>query len=303
VGEDVEVEVDGRSLGELPPERRAIGYVPQDAGLVPGIRVAAQLRLGLGRAADARASLAYWSARCGLEGLEHRLPHELSGGQRRRVALARALCRDPVLLLLDEPFAGLDRPVAEELAILVRDVQRQHAMASIVVTHDPRHAARLADEVVVLVGGVAAQSGPFDEVLARPARPEVAGFLGVANVHRATFTDAATLEVGGGLSLVPGVATGLEPGAAALWRIAPEHVRLGADGGAIGTVEDVVPVADGAEVRVSLPGVGSIVARAATGRAPALGAPCSVGLPSQHVTAWPSGELASGADRRVSAAV
>jgi ABC-type sulfate/molybdate transport systems ATPase subunit len=219
------------------------------------------------------------------------------------VALARALCRDPVLLLLDEPFAGLDRPVAEELAILVRDVQRQHAMASIVVTHDPRHAARLADEVVVLVGGVAAQSGPFDEVLARPARPEVAGFLGVANVHRATFTDAATLEVGGGLSLVPGVATGLEPGAAALWRIAPEHVRLGADGGAIGTVEDVVPVADGAEVRVSLPGVGSIVARAATGRAPALGAPCSVGLPSQHVTAWPSGELASGADRRVSAAV
>jgi molybdate transport system permease protein len=111
-------------------------------------------------ATDANDGLAaWWLARLELDGLQWRLPHQLSGGQRQRVSLARALSRNPRLLLLDEPFSGLDAPVREELRRELRRLQRERGLSTVLVTHDPEEAALLADEVVVIDEGRVLQAG------------------------------------------------------------------------------------------------------------------------------------------------
>ncbi len=96
---------------------------------------------------------AWWIERLGLAGLEDRYPDELSGGQQRRVAIARALAVEPHLLLLDEPFTGLDAPVRDRLRRDLRRLQREVGLSTVIVTHDPEEAALLADEIVVLDDG------------------------------------------------------------------------------------------------------------------------------------------------------
>ncbi|HLH47403.1 MAG TPA: ATP-binding cassette domain-containing protein, partial [Acidimicrobiales bacterium] len=162
-----------------PPERRGVGYVPQSVGLLPGRTVWEQATFGVG-AEPARA--AWWLATLHLDGLEDRLPDQLSGGQRQRVGLARALARDPSVVLLDEPFSALDAPVRVELRREVRRLQRTAGLATVVVTHDPKEAAALADDLIVLGHGRVLQAGPCRSVFRRPASPEVARLLGVDNV-------------------------------------------------------------------------------------------------------------------------
>jgi molybdate transport system permease protein len=192
--EGAHVALGSRVLHVLPPERRELGYVPQQPALMPRRNLWRQVTFG------ARASpglAAWWIERLGLAGLEDRQPDELSGGQQRRVALARALAVEPRVLLLDEPFTGLDAPVRQRLRRELRRLQREVGLSTVVVTHDPEEAALLADEVVVLAGGRVLQAGTRASVFGAPRSPQVAALLGIANAHRGVALGGGWISSGG----------------------------------------------------------------------------------------------------------
>ncbi|HEX6272527.1 MAG TPA: ATP-binding cassette domain-containing protein [Polyangiaceae bacterium] len=164
---------------DVPLEARALGYVPQDYALFPHLSVVENVefvlhsRLGRQsrRAARERASAL-------LEELEMRSFAErdvstLSGGEKQRLALARALAAEPRALLLDEPLAALDVGARREVRAFLRSYLARLGLPTVVVTHDPKDAVELGHRVVVLERGHVSQVGAWDELRARPATPFV----------------------------------------------------------------------------------------------------------------------------------
>jgi len=181
------------------------------------------------REGRARAAL----ERFGIAPLAGRSAATLSGGERRRLALARALVTEPAVLLLDEPFDDLD---AAGRAALVRDLARtirETRVAVALVTHELRQALALADRIAVLREGALVQEGARDDVLRHPADAATAALVGMSNWldGRIVARDDAGLAV---VEIAPGArlraATPLEPGAAVCVGIRPEHVKLDPDG-------------------------------------------------------------------------
>jgi molybdate transport system permease protein len=171
-----------------------VGYVAQGFSLFPHLTVWQQLLF----ARHATVELAtYWCERLQLSGLEDRFPAQISGGQRQRVALAQALTNSPRILLLDEPFSALDAPVRHELQRLLRRLQHETGLSTILVTHDAEEAALLAQDIVVLDEGHALQSGSVREVFTHPASASVARLLGMTNVFDAVVASGDTLDVAG----------------------------------------------------------------------------------------------------------
>jgi len=164
---------------DVPPSRRPVGLVFQGYALWPHLSVVEHVRIAMGhlpateRTSRARALL----ARLNLDGLDARKPMELSGGQQQRVALARALARDPAVLLLDEPFAAVDRATRRRLRTELASVRAALPGPVVLVTHDLDEAAALADRVIVLDRGELLQSGPPREVFANPASARVCAAL------------------------------------------------------------------------------------------------------------------------------
>ena len=160
--------------------------------------------------------------------LADRRPHELSGGQAQRIALARALAVDPELVLLDEPLAALDVEAAPATRRLLAD--RLSGRAVVLVTHDPLDLWALADDVVVVSCGRVTQSGTVEEVLARPGSDFAARLAGVSLVEGVVDDDE--LRTPGG-DLVSGVradaAAGWRPGVRAVATVDPRAVAVHAD--------------------------------------------------------------------------
>ena len=169
----------------VPPRLRRVGFVPQDYALFPHMSVAHNVAYGLvalhGAARKARVEETLH--RLGLEGLDKRLPRELSSGQQQRVALARAVAGEPRLLLLDEPLSALDAPTRVRLRAELGHFLKQLNVPTILVTHDRTEALALAEEVVVLHEGAIAQQGPVREIFSRPANLKVAGIVAVETVQ------------------------------------------------------------------------------------------------------------------------
>ncbi len=134
-----------------------------------------------------------WLDRFGVGALGERRPHQLSGGQAQRVALARALAAEPAVLLLDEPFSGLDVGVATELRLELAEHLRAFAGVTLIVTHDALDAFALATRVLVLDAGRVAQQGAPDDVAARPLTEHVARLVGL-NVLREPSGDGTRLR-------------------------------------------------------------------------------------------------------------
>ena len=149
----------------VPPRQRAVGYVTQDDSLFPHLSVARNLRYGAGRGVARKAPLGEDRVveTLGLASLLERSPATLSGGERRRVALGRALLSAPEILLLDEPLSGLDRPLKERVLEHLLKVKAAFPLPILYVTHEAAEVAALADEVLVLdAGHLAARGSPAD---------------------------------------------------------------------------------------------------------------------------------------------
>jgi iron(III) transport system ATP-binding protein len=169
---------DGRT--HLPPERRAIGFVPQEGALFPHLDVAANVGFGLPRAQRRGGRVEALLDLVDLGGLGRRLPHQLSGGQQQRVALARALAPEPGLVLLDEPFDALDAGLRAQVRGEVREALRAAGATALLVTHDQEEALSLADTVAVMRGGRIVQAADPQTLYRDPVDAEVAAFVGEA---------------------------------------------------------------------------------------------------------------------------
>ncbi|MGF6770755.1 ABC-type sulfate/molybdate transport systems ATPase subunit/ABC-type sulfate transport system permease component [Paraburkholderia sp. GAS199] len=242
-----------KDLGALPPERRQIGYMPQDYGLFPHMTVAEQLAFPVD--ADP-ASARYWLDHLGLAQLVARLPRQLSFGQRQRVALARALTRHSELLLFDEPFAALDTPRRRRLQQSLRALQREITAVTIIVTHDPDEAALLADEVLVVEQGRVLQAGDIDAVFERPASMRVAELLGLHNVGEGVMVTPGLVNPGNGLAFATAdCGFDFAAGQHVMWRVASQSVVASAVGAFEGVVEGVELRRGERFVRLNLDGV------------------------------------------------
>ncbi|MHB8253745.1 MAG: ATP-binding cassette domain-containing protein [Acidiferrobacter sp.] len=162
-----------------PLHRRSIGYLTQKERLFPHLSVAENILFALDR--SARQQQLSWiheiRTRLNLDGLWKARAGQLSGGQARRVALARTLCRKPALVLLDEPFAGLDRPLVRELASVLKDWQQQLGFTLLAVDHDPLVLETLCPDVIALEQGRMIQRGTWTELANRPATPILRALL------------------------------------------------------------------------------------------------------------------------------
>jgi ABC-type Fe3+/spermidine/putrescine transport system ATPase subunit/ABC-type sulfate transport system permease component len=276
------VRLGSRALGGLAPERRRIGYVPQQPALLPRRTVWKQVNFGV--AADPGLA-AWWIERLGLGGLEQRYPDELSGGQQQRVALARALAVAPSVLLLDEPLSGLDTPVRDRLRRELRRLQRDAALSTVIVTHDPEEAALLADEVIVLDEGRVLQAGTREEIFRTPCSPRVAALLGIANTHRGVTVAERRLRSGRVDLHV--AAHGLGDGAEVVWSVRPERILVRPDGRYEALLLDDVDLGTARELTIALEGSLELTARVLDAGALGAGTSLRVEIAPEDIAVWP----------------
>jgi thiamine transport system ATP-binding protein len=181
------VSLDDRRLDGVAPHRRGIGLMFQDDALFPHRDVAANIAFGLRMQGAARPAVAARVAELlevvGLGGREQRTIASLSGGERKRVALARALAPAPRVLLLDEPLGALDRPLHDRLVVELRDLFTEIGQTALYVTHDVAEAFAIGARVAVMREGVIVQLATPEALWASPADAWVARFIGLANVE------------------------------------------------------------------------------------------------------------------------
>jgi len=180
------ISLGGRSLAGVPPHRRGIGLMFQDDALFPHRNVGANVSFGLrmqGAAPPAAAArVAELLDLVGLGGRENRRVASLSGGERKRVALARALAPSPQVLLLDEPLGALDRALHDQIVTTLTELFAEIRQTAVYVTHDVAEAFALGTQVAVMREGVIVQVATPERLWAAPADAWVAGFIGLANI-------------------------------------------------------------------------------------------------------------------------
>ena len=172
-----QVLLDGRDLAQRPAEERRIGYVPQESALFPHFTALGNVAFGLPPGPDRGARALALLESLEVAHIAGKMPAQLSGGERQRVSLARALAPGPLALLLDEPLSSLDASVRHKIRDFLGARLRALHLPALVVTHEARDVAALADRIVVLEGGLVAQEGTLEELRAAPATAFVAEFM------------------------------------------------------------------------------------------------------------------------------
>jgi ABC-type Fe3+/spermidine/putrescine transport system ATPase subunit len=277
----------GRSDLRTAPHRRGAVLVFQNAYLFPFLDVAENVAFGLRvrrmPGAERAAEVARLLDLVGLPGIERRRPGGLSGGEQQRVALARALATRPQVLLLDEPFNSLDRPVRQDLREAVRALQRRLGITTLMVTHALGEAMAMSDRMALLAAGKVAACDRPARLFERPPCVVTARFVGVTTFLRGTVergwiaTTFGRLRVGDPARCGP-----------AVYAIRPEHIRVQAEAGdncLPGLVRSSVYRGEFVEIEAAVDG-GSVRARAPSGSALAApGARIHLIFPAEHLFA------------------
>lgn len=187
--------IDGRVVAgpgvHVPPEKRSVGLVFQDYALFPHMNVTDNVRFGLRGvpAKLARLEAERMLARVGLAGHANKFPHQLSGGEQQRVALARALAPRPAILLMDEPFSGLDARLRDTVREQTIGLLRDTRATTIIVTHDPEEALRVGDHIALMRDGKLMQLGTGSEIYENPQSMFAARFFSELNLLHARVVD------------------------------------------------------------------------------------------------------------------
>ena len=286
-----DVRIGGISVLGVPAERRPVGMVFQRPLLFPHLDVADNVAFGLRMRGTPRPErerrVAEMLDLVQLPGYGARRVHQLSGGQEQRVALARALVTSPRVLLLDEPFSALDANLRMEMRALLRHVQSQVAVTTLLVTHDQDEAVELAGRVALMLDGRVEQFAAPRDFYERPATVAAARFFGARNLVPGTVTGGRFRCALGDLLM-----RGDPPDGPGTLVVRPEAVRL-TEGGGRNTVDGTVIAADyrGTHVSVTVDVGGlELVVHAGPSTEVPLGARVAVHLPQQDVTVVPGQE-------------
>jgi ABC-type Fe3+/spermidine/putrescine transport system ATPase subunit len=214
----------------VPPERRGIGMVFQDSLLWPHLKVRENIAFPLGSGKEADPRVERSASRAEVSRFLDRWPAGLSGGEQRRVAIARATVAEPDLLLLDEPLSGLDANLRVRLLLAIRGIQRELGVTACYVTHDQEEALGVADRIAVMRRGRVLQVGSPEEIYRRPATEFVASFVGLSTILGGESAGGVARTALGDFP-----AEGVPDGAVRL-AVRPETVRIVPDG----TVDAIV---------------------------------------------------------------
>ncbi|MGC6388451.1 ABC transporter ATP-binding protein [Ewingella sp. S1.OA.A_B6] len=192
----------GQDIVPLSPQQRGIGMVFQSYALFPNMTVEGNVAFGLKMqklsSSEVHRRVGDVLALVEMNEYSRRYPHQLSGGQCQRVALARSLVTEPRLLLLDEPLSALDARIRKHLREQIRRIQREMNLTAIFVTHDQEEALTMSDRIVLMNKGKIVQNADAETLYTEPVDAFAAGFIGSYNLLNATDAQALTGQQYGG---------------------------------------------------------------------------------------------------------
>jgi len=281
-----EIAINGRPMSGVPARERGIGFVFQHYALFRHMTVLRNVAFGLTvRPRRLRPSASETHTRAmslldmmQISDLAERYPDQISGGQRQRAALARALAIQPKLLLLDEPFGALDAKVRKSLRVWLRDLHNRMGLTSIFVTHDQAEAMEMADRIAILRAGRVEQIDTPDRLYSDPASAFVHEFLGESVRFDCTVADGCAQFTGFSL---PPVRTAC-PSGPAVAVIRPHEIELLRCNGS-GIIRSVHAVGPLRHITVDLDGVTVELAQSTETWTPSAGETCGLSLAKARV--------------------
>ena len=289
-----DVLIDGRRVNDASPSDRGIAMVFQSYALYPHMTVAQNMAFALTLAKRPRteidAAVAAAAETLGITHLLDRKPAALSGAQRQRVAIGRAIVRQPKIFLFDEPLSNLDAALRVRMRYEFAALHRALGTTMIYVTHDQAEAMTLADRIVVMNGGRIAQIGRPLDLYDAPASLFIAGFIGSPRMNFVAGTlvsaeGSAVVEVDGGRIVADVDATGAQPGDAVTIGVRPERVMAGGGANALpARVRFVEALGNASFIHLDRDGGGEPLIRQAAGGATHPGGAGVTGtLPPAHL--------------------